>query len=133
MSPPALEALQTIAGWGAGLIALVSSGALLRRKLSRDHTEMTKDRAESTLIGVLLHERDAAQAAMREAQTAMREAWRERHADGEAIARLTSENKHQAEEIARLAAEIASLKRVLGRLYPDTRQFLDSNYFLPSR
>ena len=131
--PQTLDLLQQVAGWGAGIVALVSSGALLRRKLSRDHVELTKDRAESAIVNLLLKERDEGQVAVRDAQANMREAWKERHADAEAIARLTAENAYQAAEIARLSAEMESFKRVLARLYPDTRQFLDSNYFLPSR
>ncbi len=115
------DMLQTIAGWGAAGVGLAGSLALLRRRLSRDQTEMTKDRTESRFVERLLQDRDAALAEHREALRA-------RQTDSEAIARLTSQNEHQAREIERLTVEFAAFKRMLARLYPETRQFLGSDF-----
>jgi hypothetical protein len=116
--------LQTIAGWTAAGIGLAGSAALLRRRLSRDRTEMTKDRAESNLVELLLRERDEAQKIAREAQSA-------RHAAAEAVARLMAKTESQAAEIARLQREFTAFKRMLARVYPDTRLFLGSDFQVP--
>lgn len=122
MSSEATSSLiQTIATWGGGAAGLVGTVALLRRRLSRDSTEMTKDRAESTIVELLLKERD-------EAIADARDAWAARAANTEAIARLTAQNAHQAMEIQRLTREMATFRRMLGRLYPDTRQFLGTDF-----
>jgi len=115
---------QDIIGWTAVVTAAVSTVggvALLRRRLSRDRTEMTKDRAESAFITQLLKERDAA-------VTLARDAWRDRQTDVESIARLQAQNAYQQSEIERLKAEFGSLKRLIARLYPETRVFLESDF-----
>jgi hypothetical protein len=105
-------------GAGAGLLGTV---LMLRRRLSRDSTEMTKDRAEAHIIQTALLERDAARAEARAA-------WAEHQADAEAIARLTAQNVHQAKEIERLTAEFRAFKRMLARVFPETREFLISDF-----
>lgn len=115
------ELVGTIAGWGAAGIGLAGSVALLRRRLSRDKTEMVKDRVESGFVELLLKERDAANADWRDA-------WRVRQHDTEVIARLTSQNEHLIAEITRLRDEIGSFKRLVLRLHPDMRAFLVSSY-----
>lgn len=82
---------------------------------------MTKDRTESKFVELLLAERD-------EALDEARDAMRARHADAEAIARLSAQNEHQAREIARLTADFASFKRMMIRVYPEMRQFLSSDF-----
>ena len=111
----------SLAGWGAAGVGLAGSLALLRRRLSRDQTEMTKDRMETNFIERLLKDRDAAMAEEREAA-------RMRQVDTEAIARLTAQNEHQAREIARLTVEFAAFKRMILRLHPDMRPFLGSDF-----
>jgi len=98
---------------------------VLRRRLSRDKTEMTKDRVEDNFISVLLKERDSALADAREA-------WRVRQVDVESIARLTSQNLYQQGEIERLRDEFRAFKRLIVRLYPASRAFLESEYPLPT-
>lgn len=105
----------------AGVGGLVAAATVLRRRLSRDATEMTKDRAESRFVEVLLRERD-------EAIAEAREAMRARQANVEDIARLTAENAHQEREIARLTTEFAALKKMLMRVVPETRRYLSSTF-----
>lgn len=117
-----------IAGWAAAATAVVGAAggaALLRRRLSRDRTEMTKDRVESEFVVLLLKERD-------EALESAREAWRVRQVDAESIARLTSQNAYQQGEIERLKEEFHAFKRLIARLYPATRVFLESDFHQPT-
>ena len=117
-----------VAGWTAAAtaaIGAVGGAAMLRRKLSRDRTEMTKDRVESEFVTLLLRERD-------EAIASAREAWRVRQADAESIARLASQNTFQQQEIERLKGEFAAFKRLIARLYPNTRSFLESDFPQPT-
>ena len=114
------ETLQLIFAAAASVLGLSASVAVFRRRLSRDKTEMTKDRTESCFVELLLQERDSALASSREA-------WKGAQMSSEAIARLTEQNAHQACEIARLTREMDRLKRTVMRMYPDTRDFLDSD------
>lgn len=119
---------QQVVGWTAAATAVIGAAggaALLRRRLSRDNTEMTKDRVEGQFFGQLLKERD-------DALADAREAWRVRQVDVESIARLTSQNLYQQQEIERLRDEFSSFKRLIVRLYPTTRAFLESEFSLPS-
>lgn len=104
----------------ASMLGLGSGVALLRRRLSRDKTEMTKDRTENSFVELLLEERDRALASAREA-------WKGAQFSSEAIARLTEQNAHQAREIERLTREMDRLKRTVMRMYPETRDFLASD------
>lgn len=116
-----------VAAWAGSITAAVGAAggvALLRRRLSRDKTEMTKDRVEGEFVQLLLKERD-------EALERARDAWRVRQVDVESIARLTSQNAFQQGEIERLKAEMTALKRTVTRLYPTTRNFLESDYQEP--
>jgi hypothetical protein len=118
---------QEVIAWTAAATAVIGAAggaAVLRRKLSRDRTEMTKDRVESQFVQLLLQERD-------EALESAREAWRVRQVDAESIARLTSQNLYQQQEIERLKAEFAGFKRLVARMYPATRQFLESDFSKP--
>lgn len=112
--------LETVASWGAAAVALVGSAALLRRRLSRDRTEIAKDTAETSFVERLLLDRDSARADAREA-------WQAHQADVETIARLITQTDGQAKEISRLIDNFAAFQRKIGRLYPITREFLDSN------
>lgn len=117
--------LEQVAGWTAAVLTAVGGVALMRRRLSRDRTEITKDRVESEFVELLLKERDQALATAREA-------WRQREVDAQSIARLTSQNTFQQAEIDRLLAEFERFKRVVVRLYPPTRTFLESDFQPPS-
>ena len=114
------ETLQIIFGTAASMLGLGTSAALLRRRLSRDSTEMTKDRTESRFVELMLEERDRALASARDA-------WKGAQMSAEAIARLTEQNAYQAREIERLTREMDRLKRTVIRMYPDTREFLASD------
>jgi nitrate reductase gamma subunit len=108
----------SVTGVAAGLASLVGAATLLRRRLSRDRVELTKDRAEGTFVELLLRERDTAIAEAREATQA-------RQDDAAAIARLTAQNESQARDLVRLGAELAALKRLIKRLHPEAGQYLD--------
>ena len=82
---------------------------------------MTKDRVESEFVVLLLKERDAA-------MDSAREAWSARQLDAESIARLKAQNDHQQLEIERLKQEFSAFKRLIARLYPNTRVFLESDF-----
>lgn len=115
---------QQVVGWTAAATAVIGAAggaAVLRRRLSRDKTEMTKDRVESEFVVLLLKERD-------EALASAREAWRVRQVDAESIARLQSQNLFQEQEIQRLKQEFGAFKRLIARLYPATRAFLESDF-----
>ncbi|HWH83455.1 MAG TPA: hypothetical protein VNU71_14585 [Burkholderiaceae bacterium] len=113
--------LQAIVGSSVAGAGLVGSFALLRRRLSRDRTEMIKDRAEGNIIEMTIAERNEARA---EARTA----WMAHQAATEAVARLTAQNEAQGREIARLTTEFDAFKRLLARMYPETRKFLVSDF-----
>ena len=116
-----VDLLPGVSGWIAAAFAAMGSFALLRRRLSKDKTELAKDQAERTFIALMLAERDQAIAEKHEA-------WRVRQVDVESIARLTSQNLYQQEEIERLVREFATFKGLIARLYPDTRRFLESDF-----
>lgn len=113
--------LETVASWGAAAVAFIGSAALLRRRLSKDRTEIAKDTAEANFVQRLLIERDAAQADAREA-------WRARQVDAETIARLVSQSAGQAKDIKRMIETFAAFQRKIGRMYPETREFLDTDW-----
>ena len=119
MSQHASGLLETVASWSAAGAVFVGSVALLRRRLSRDRTEITKDTVEASFVERLLIERDNAQADARAA-------WQARQVDAETIARLLSEANSQAAEIARMSKEFASFQRKIGRIFPTAREFLDT-------
>jgi Spy/CpxP family protein refolding chaperone len=121
------DLMQQIAGWsaaGAAGVGLAGSAALLRRRLSRDKTEIVKDRAADRILKTAMAERD-------EARAEARAIWIARAEDSAAIARLTAQNEHQAAEIARLELEFESYKRMLARLSPESRQFLGTDFAPP--
>jgi hypothetical protein len=118
---PISELLMNAGGWGTLGAGVASTVMLLRRRWSRDQTEMTKDRAESHLIITAMAERD-------EARAEARAAWASQQADGAAIARLTAQNEQQAREIQRLTQEFAAFKRMMARMHPETRDFLGTDF-----
>jgi hypothetical protein len=117
--------LQQVAGWSGAVLTAVGGAALLRRRLSRDRTEITKDRVENDFLVLLLKERDQAIAGSHEA-------WRQREVDAESIARLSSQNTFQQQEIDRLHADFEKFKRLIARLYPTTRNFFESDFQVPT-
>jgi hypothetical protein len=121
-----LDALtaQQVAAVTAAVTAAVGGVAVMRRRLSRDRTEITKDRVESEFLKVLLKERD-------EALANAREAWQARHVDAESIARLTAQNVYQQAEIERLKHDFAAFKRLIARLSPSLRAFMESEFGAP--
>lgn len=115
------ELLKALAAWSAAGAGLVGATAVLARRLSRDRTEMVKDRAESRFVEQMHADRAEAMQAWREAAAA-------RKADAEAIARLTAENESQARDLARLAAEFAAFKRLVSRHAPELTRYLASDF-----
>lgn len=105
--------LQTLAAWGAAAAAGIGTAALLRRRLSRDRTEVAKDRAETSLVELLLKERDQA---IRHWHTATFA----RQNDSEVIARLTARNEQ-------LERELRSIRRLVSRLHPESLRFLSTD------
>jgi MFS superfamily sulfate permease-like transporter len=115
----------TVATWGAVIAGVATSLALFARRVSRDRTEIAKDRAEQTSLAKLLAERDTA-------ITESREFWRLRQLDGASIARLENRCANQQREIKRLQLEFASFRRMVVRAYPEIERWLESD-FVPLR
>lgn len=113
--------LQSAGAMAGGGVALIGALTILVRRLSRDRNELTKDRVELDYLAQLLKERN-------DALMAARDALRERYDDSKVVARLTVENEFQAKELARLADDFAHFKRQLGRMYPQTRRFVESDF-----
>lgn len=87
-----------------GVFGAVVMGILyLRRKASRDGTEIIKDRTEGKLLEALMSERDRARASEREAWTKVNEL-------SVVNARLESQNEYQKEEIERLRELVEQLQ-----------------------
>jgi seryl-tRNA synthetase len=109
-------------GWIGALVgaagALIGAVTLLRRRLSRDNTEVVKDRAEADIVARLVIERDAA---ITEAQR-VRE---QRTSDAQTIARLVAENEAQAREVIRL---LASIRKMVRGLPPEVQKVLVTDF-----
>jgi hypothetical protein len=92
---------------GASAVGALGAAALLvRRKLSRDHVEVTKDRAEAGLVELLRKERDSAFAEAKRVRD-------QRTADAEIIARLMSDKAHLEAEVRRQRADYRRMVREL--------------------
>lgn len=88
------------AGWLVSVALVLAGGFMwLRRRVSRDNTEIVKDRAEGTMLQIALHERDKAMADAREA-------WKQRTSDAQEIAGLRAKNNYLEEEVTRLRGDI---------------------------
>lgn len=112
--------LQTIAAWGAAGAGGIGTLALLRRRLSRDRTEVTKDAAEAEFVQLLLDERNRAITDGRAARAAHEENVR-------LIARLTAQNEYLSREVVRQREELGAFRRMVLRLAPETLRFLQSD------
>ena len=99
--------LQHVAAWSAAGLGLAGSAALLRRRLSRDRTAISKDKVEMTFVEQLVKERDSALAEWRSAILA-------RQADSEAIARLTAQNAPATLALQLMIAEGAPVLQSVG-------------------
>jgi hypothetical protein len=94
----------------SALVAFFGAVLWLRRRTSRDNTEIAKDRAETNLVSVLREERDRA---MNEA----REAWARRTGDAEKIAHLEAENGFLKRDVQALSNQVNELKQQLGLVF----------------
>ena len=120
---------ETIVASIVGAAVTITGGILtLRRTVSRNSLEVTKDSAGQTLVQNLLHERDLYK---KEAE----EAWARRVSDAEQIARLKAENDALIEKVRYLTTEdlshrlrITNLRRALSETKPGALDDLDSNY-----
>lgn len=100
---PVSWAISAVAGFVATLL-------YFRRKVSRDSTEITKDKAESNLVQTLRDERN-------EAMNAAREAWDRRTTDAEEIAGLRKENEYLKRDVAKLTTQVDELKAQLAVVF----------------
>lgn len=116
--PPAAEGAVGIVGTFVTIVGVIM---YLRRKLSRDGTEIIKDRAEGHLLSQYIKDREnlmkehdteiKAERAEREAAKASeRMAWDKANAMAVENARLKSDNEYQQREIARLTAAMNHLQ-----------------------
>jgi hypothetical protein len=103
----------------AGAIGAIGGAVmLLRRRLSRDNVEVTKDRTEVDILEQALErERLAVEDAKR-----MRE---QRTADAEIIARLLSDKAHLEADVRRL---LADYRKMIRGLSPEVRRVLATEF-----
>ncbi len=87
-------------------VTLVAFLLHLRRRMSSDNTQISRDSAEKDLIQMLSRERDLA---MKEARTA----WDSRMADNRSIAELTERNRQLTQQVEDLVVEVAKLRGVV--------------------
>lgn len=113
---------------GVGAAALIWGILWLRRRTSRDSTEMVKDRAESHILTVMQRERD-------QAVKDRDEAWSYRTSDAQAIARLQVEKQGLHDQLALAKDELfaeklrtKNLRIALGRVAPDLASVLGSDF-----
>lgn len=116
---------QTVLSWlgvGGGGAALVVTLSAARRKASRDGADVAKDGQETGFVDRLVKEHEATNRLAREAMQA-------RQVDAASIARLTQQTLSQSEHIQRLNADAAAFKRRIVRMYPTTREFVESEFY----
>lgn len=103
-----------------GLVGVVLTAAGVyagvRRKLSRDGVEVTKDRVEESLIKNLRDALDIANAERDKADARAAEAWKGKTEDREKIAQLTAEVKHLNETNEKLTEQMKKMEGKLERL-----------------
>lgn len=74
----------------------------LRRKLSRDSSQIVQDRAEGITVKTLMEVNKSLAVENERVKAEAREAWGYRTADARTIARLESDNQHLNQELERL-------------------------------
>jgi len=111
-----------IAGGAAALITGVASALfMVRKKLSSDHVEITKDRAEENIISALERQRDQAFAEVDKMRDRMDKAIEEKDLALSKVSDLTR-------EVENLSGQVRILKDLverLGKTLDDTRGQLD--------
>lgn len=114
MLPGVTPSVGVLSSVSAVLVALL----WVRRKLSRDGLEVTKDASEGKLIVTLAAERD-------KAMESAREAWRSRADDAKLIGQLSSDVAHLTKtneglttELTDLRGEVRELKDMVNLLLP---------------
>lgn len=110
-----------VGAWSTAIAAAVGGAALLRRRWARDGTEISKDKAESRFLDRALDERDEALRMIREVLAA-------RQVDAALIATLREQLQAREREGQRLQMEFDAFKRRVLRMYPETRQFVESAF-----
>jgi chromosome segregation ATPase len=90
-----------------GSIGMVIATVLhLRRRVSRDNAEITKDRVESDILERATRERD-------ESRESERKAWSEHNKLAVECAKLRSDNEYAQREIKRLTDTVAEMQKML--------------------
>lgn len=102
---------------GGGILAacasVVAAVFYLRRKISRDGLEVTKDGAEGAMLETAIAERDKAMATAAEA-------WKVRTEDAKLIGKLSSDVEHLTKANEKLTAEVGSLRDILYLFLPQS-------------
>lgn len=113
-----------LAAWGTGIAAAAGAAGgavgVLRRRWSSDGAAVSRDKVESRFLGQAMDERDEALRIIRETQA-------QRAAELELVATLRAHIRFLESAAARHAMEFDAFKRRVVRLYPETRQFVDSS------
>ena len=100
-------------------MTVISAILLIRRRISKDNTEIKKDSTERDLLHRMMQERDRAQAAAEEA-------WRNRAEDAKLIGQLTGEVKHLTEANQNLIQDVDALRRDIKDLHDTLTMLMPS-------
>lgn len=115
-----MMAPEEIAAWTAVIAAAAAGGLELRRRASRNSVDVAADGAERDALRRLLAELDTTRADLAQRDAAARLA-------GANLARAEAEKIALKREVENLGDEFAAFQRKMGRLFPVTREFMDSN------
>lgn len=108
-----------LAAWGTTGATIVGSVLVLRRRVSRDGVKIAGDRVESRFLDNVLGEREEANDQVLALMAA-------RSGDVRRLAELEGDLKNEQDAHARTRLEFAAFKRRVMRLYPVTREFVES-------
>lgn len=101
-----------VLSWVSTATAIVTAALYLRLRLAKTNTDIIKHGAEGNWVGHIIQERNEAVAG--------------RIADAAAIAGLQAREIAAREELTRVKAELALVKRLLMRLDPDAARFFQT-------
>lgn len=113
------DLLQQIAVWGSSIAAGVAATMLAVRRYSSTHTALANDSTERDMLKLLMRERDDAHHELADAVAA-------RQLCAASLARMTAEKEALQADVHVLNDNFGAWQRKIARLYPQTRQFMDS-------
>lgn len=123
-----IEQLQDLVMGGGAGAGLLGSVLMLRRRWSRDRTEITRDRVSDDVLVTVQAERQEARADAAAARADARKAWAAHQALAETVAKLTARAEQQDRELERVRKEFGAFKRMVLRRYPELGEFMVSDF-----